>query len=105
MGLRKGMTNNPKGKPAGALNKMSKDMRMQITDFLEENFPKVVKEFNSLKGRDKLKFYTDLLQYAIPKLQSIELQTLESLSENQIDDILAHLKREYNGQKKQDKPD
>jgi hypothetical protein len=78
MGLRKGMTNNPAGKPAGRLNRMSKELRLQISDFLEENFPKVIAEFNKLEGKDKVRLYCDLLPYAVPRLQTTELKTPES---------------------------
>jgi len=37
MGLKKGMTNNPKGKPPGTLNKLSRDMKQTIHEFLTEN--------------------------------------------------------------------
>ena len=50
MGLRKGQTNNPNGRPAGALNKVTKDLRINITEFLENHFDEVIKEWYKLKG-------------------------------------------------------
>jgi hypothetical protein len=73
MGLRKGQTNNPAGKPVGHLNKLSKELRLQINDFLKDNFPKVVEEFEKLEGKDKVRLYVDLLPYSLPRLQSTEL--------------------------------
>jgi len=73
MGLRKGQTNNKAGKPKGALNKLPKDMRVTITDFLQDHWPEVEAEFKKLKGRDKVNFYRDLLQYAIPKMQAVQM--------------------------------
>jgi len=70
MGLPKGRTNNKEGRPPGAVNKLSKEMRENITDFLQDNWVDVVKEFKKLKGKDKLLFYRDLLPYVIPKLQA-----------------------------------
>jgi len=77
MGLRKGQTNNPNGRPAGALNKVTKDLRINITEFLENHFDEVIKEWYKLKGKEKLTFYRDLLQYAVPKLQSVEMKELQ----------------------------
>jgi hypothetical protein len=77
MGLRKGQTNNPNGRPAGALNKVTKDLRINITEFLENHFDEVIKEWYKLKGKEKLMFYRDLLQYAVPKLQSVEMKELQ----------------------------
>jgi hypothetical protein len=94
-GFQRGQSGNPKGRPKGAISKLSKDLRLQISDFLEQNFEKVVKEFNRMSGKDKLKFYTDLLAFALPRLQSIEMHDLESLTEAQIDQILMRLRRDY----------
>jgi hypothetical protein len=74
MGLRKGQTNNPAGKPAGRLNKMSKELRLQISDFLEARFPEVIAEFEKLEGKDKARLYVDLLPYGLPRLQMTELK-------------------------------
>jgi uncharacterized protein (DUF927 family) len=93
MGLQKGQTNNPAGRPAGSLNKLSKDLRKNITDFLEENFEVVQLEWQKLEGKDKLQFYKDLIQYAIPKMQTMEFQSdFERLSDEDLDRIINELK-------------
>lgn len=91
MPLKKGQTNNPNGRPQGAINKLSKGLKENITDFLENNFDEVVKTWNQLDGKDKLIFYKDLLQYSIPKQreQSIDFSLL---SESQLDEIIENLK-------------
>lgn len=95
MGLKKGQTNNPAGRPKGAKNKVGEELRETIAAFLEENFEKVKNDFKSrrLSVRDRLKFYTDLLPYAVPKLQAttLELTNFERLSEDQIDEIIERL--------------
>lgn len=97
MGLRKGMTNNPAGRPKGATNKVGDQMREMIAAFLDQNFEKVKKDFKSrkLSTRDRLKFYTDLLPYAVPKLQSttMELTNFERMSDDQLDEIIERLKK------------
>ncbi len=93
MGLQKGKTNNPAGRPTGSLNKLSKDLRKNITDFLEENFDVVKSEWQKLEGKDKLQFYKDLIQYAIPKMQTMEFQSeFERLSDEDLDRIINELK-------------
>jgi hypothetical protein len=94
MGLRKGQTNNKAGKPKGAVNKLSKDLRITITDFLRDSWPEVIKEFSKLKGRDKVNFYRDLLQYAIPKMQAITMDAdinFNTMSEAELDQIAFRL--------------
>lgn len=93
MGLQKGKTNNPNGRPPGALNKITKDLRKNITEFLETNFDEVVNEWRNLEGKDKLQFYKDLIQYAIPKMQTMEFQSeFERLSDEDLDRIINELK-------------
>ena len=90
------MTNNPAGKPKGTVNKTSAAIRERITAFLEANFDQAQKHFQSpeLSVKDKLKFYTDLLPYAVPKLQSSTLEvSFDSLSDEQLDAIIENLKK------------
>ena len=44
---------------------------MLIASFAEDKFPEIVEEFEKLEPKEKLKFYIDILQYSLPKLQSI----------------------------------
>lgn len=84
------MTNNPAGKPAGALNKLSRDMKQTIHEFLQESWPDVVDEFHSLKGRDKLEFFKDLLQYDLPKMRAMEVSgelNFQTMTEEQLDEL------------------
>lgn len=88
MGLRKGMTNNKAGKPKGAVNKLNKDMRQTIADFLINHWPEVEKEFTKLKGRDKVNFYRDLLQYHIPKMQAVAVELeFNQLTDEQLENL------------------
>lgn len=92
MGLKKGMTNNPRGKPRGAVNRLTRDTRQTITDFLERSWPEVEREFHKLKGKDKCNFYRDLLQYRLPKMQAVAMNLeFENLPEEALDGIAARL--------------
>lgn len=94
MGLPKGRTNNPNGRPAGLVIKMSRDLRKSITEFLEKHFDEVVATWEKLSDQDKVKFYRDLLQYAVPRLQSTQLRTeYDLLTDEQLDHIIDELKK------------
>lgn len=94
MGLKKGQTNNPGGRPTGSTNKISKDLRQSITDFLNENFDKIKADMIKLEPKDRCKFYIDLLKYAVPTLQSTQLTTdFEKLTDEQLDLIINELKQ------------
>ena len=94
MAFEKGISGNPEGRPKGAINKTSTQLRELITDFLEINFEKVVNDFEILKPRDRVKVYCDLLQFGLPRLQAVQLETeFERLPDEQLDQIIENLKK------------
>lgn len=102
MGLPKGRTNNRQGKPAGTLNKMSRDMKQTIHEFLKECWPEVLTEFHKLKGKDKLNFYKDLMQYDLPKMQAMAVSgeiDFKTMTESDLD-ALAYKLYNYGKNKK-----
>lgn len=88
------MTNNPRGKPPGTLNKLSRDMKLTIHEFLTENWDEVVIEFHKLKGKDKLNFYKDMMQFDVPKMQAMAVSAemnFKDMPESALDGIAERL--------------
>ena len=82
------------GRPPGAKNKVPNELRENITAFLSGEFENVKKEFKALSARDKLKFYTELMQYAVPKLQAMQLESdFDRLSDADLNKIIEELKK------------
>lgn len=77
MGLPKGKTNNPAGRPEGSKNKNSKEMREMVTAFVCEQWDKVVNDFDSLEPKERLQFFEKMLQYSLPKLSAQTLDVKE----------------------------
>ncbi len=71
MPFEKGISGNIAGRPKGSKNKAGEGLREVISDFLEQRFEDVVRDFEQLEPRDRIKVYTDLLQYGLPKLQAV----------------------------------
>jgi len=93
MAFEKGISGNPEGRPKGATNRTGTQLREMINDFLENNFEKVVSDFKELKPKDRVKLYCDLLQYGLPRLQAVQLETeFERLPEDQLQAIIDSLK-------------
>ncbi len=92
MGFEKGASGNPNGRPKGSKNKYKGTLRTMIADFLDNNFEKVTRDFKKLPAKDRLKFYVDLLPYAVPKLSSTEMNiSFEQLTDDQLDKLLIEL--------------
>ncbi len=93
MKFKKGESGNPGGRPRGVKNKDTMQLREMITDFLQGNFEEVQKSFNELPPKDKAKLYCDLLQYGVPKLQAVHVETdFDNLSDEQLRSIIEELK-------------
>lgn len=92
MAFKKGVSGNNKGRPKGAKNKAGEDLRNLISGFLEQRFEGIVNDFESLEAKDRIKVYTDLLQYGLPKLQAVSNEfSFEKLNDEQIDEIINRL--------------
>jgi hypothetical protein len=93
MPFKKGQSGNIKGRTKGSSNRTTKQLRESIASFLDNNFQRLENDFELLPPRDRIKFYCDLLQYGLPKLQSVELESdFEHLTDMQIDKIINELK-------------
>lgn len=89
-------TGNP-GRPKGAKNKTSGQIRDRIQSLFDDNFQTIQEDLESLEAKDRLKFMTDLLPYLIPKLQSTTHTTqldLDSMSEEDLDKLINRIVNE-----------
>lgn len=95
MGLKKGTTNNPNGRPKGKPNKVTQDLRQWINNFIDDNREQVQKDWKALEPKDRLVMFERLLKYALPTLQATSLDIdLEQLTDQQLDYIIRQLKNQ-----------
>jgi hypothetical protein len=79
-------------KPKGAQHRTSAALRTRINTFLSDNWERIVEDFEQLEPKERLIFYERLMQYGLPKLQSIEYSAMmERQIENLSDEDLTHL--------------
>ena len=97
MGYKKGQSGNPEGRPKGSHNRVGKDLRERVVNFLSDEFTTVQNDFKKLKPRDRVRLYCDLLQYGLPKLQSVTLEAqLERMTDDQLNDLFKRLRATEN---------
>lgn len=87
---------NP-GRPKGAKNKVSTQMRDLIQQLFDDNYGKIQEDLENLEAKDRLKFLSDLLPYLLPKLQSTTHNTeidLDSMTEEDLDRLIERITNE-----------
>ena len=75
MGLKKGQTNNRRGRPAGVPNKVTKTVREALKDIIQaetKNLPKICKEMTPY---ERGTFFLKLLEYVVPKADEKTAET------------------------------
>lgn len=88
MGLPKGMTNNPRGRPRGVGNKKNIQFRESIAQILNDNWKYVQKDLKTLDPKDRLSFIEKLLPFVVPKIQAVGVMAdLKGLSGEQISNL------------------
>lgn len=72
--IKKGEVRNPNGRPKGSTNKATTQLREMITKLVEREFDNVDTLLLQLEPKERAKFLTDLLKYAVPALSSINME-------------------------------
>lgn len=92
----KGKTNNPNGRPVGAVGKANQDIKQWVKTLLETNQEQFNEDLLAVDAMQRLQIMTSLLRYAIPTLSSVsatdlietEYQHLQKLLDNASPDVI-----------------
>ncbi len=84
MGLKKGQTNNRKGRPAGVPNKTTQQLRQQLRQFVDMNIDRLQKDFDTLEPKERLMFFEKIVKYCLPP----PVPEIEMLTDEQINGLL-----------------
>ena len=96
MPLKKGQTGNPNGRPKGTPNKVTSDLKEWINALINRNLSGIEKDLKGLEPKERLQIFEKLMQYVVPRQQSIsveaqiqaEYQAIESLIEKLPDEAV-----------------
>ncbi|MDR1938644.1 MAG: hypothetical protein LBQ73_09155 [Tannerellaceae bacterium] len=80
-GLPKGRTNNPKGKPIGAVNKVSVSVKSRIAKYVEDDFDSFIKVMEGLEGKDRVKAEIELIKLVVPR--PVNQEELDAIAQSQ----------------------
>jgi len=80
MGIKKGQSGNPNGRPKGRPNKITAEMKDKIQLFIESNFDQIQSDFMMMEPKDRLIIFERLLKYVIPtKVENEVYQPIEKI--------------------------
>ena len=98
--LKKGVVLNPNGRPKGALNRSTQQLKEIINDILNSELGKIDEYLNELEPKERLNFIIKLMPYVIPKQTETIIEDVtekgstidySKLSTDTLRDILANV--------------
>lgn len=111
MAFKKGTSGNPAGRPKGSRNKADKDLKTWIAEVLTNGQGKFEESLNSLTPGEYVKVFVSLLNYGLPKLQSMspgetldaEYRRLEELLQSAPDEAINEIMERINRMKNEER--
>lgn len=88
MGLQKGQTNNPFGRPKGIPNKTTTELRQIFQSFVEANLDRLQADFNQLEAKDRLAFVLQVARLVLPP----PMHELDKMTDQQFSEYLTALR-------------
>ena len=83
------------GRKSGTPNKVTVSMRAWIVGVINDNREKLEKDLDKLPSKERWAIVERLLQYAIPKKQSVQSNiNFDKMTDEQLDEIINQLKNE-----------
>lgn len=85
------------GREKGVENKVTKDLRHGINNFLSANWHKVQDDFDSLTDpKDRLTLIIKMLEFSVPKMRSVDMQAItmqkiDALTDEEINIVIDNI--------------
>lgn len=72
MAFKKGQSGNPNGRPRGAKNKATNELRAWVEKFIADNLDTIESDIKGLEPNERVKFFLALMNYTLPKQQAVK---------------------------------
>ena len=80
--MKKGITNNPNGRPAGKPNLITRELRELLKAVIEKELEALADRLEKLPDEQRLALLVKLLPYILPRVESVNPKDGEPLSLN-----------------------
>lgn len=74
MAFKKGQSGNPNGRPRGAKNKATNELREWVKRLINDNLDTITNDIKELDPNERVKFFLALFNYTMPKQQSVKAE-------------------------------
>ena len=91
MPFKKGTSGNPSGRPKGAANKATDELRSLVAAVIRENWTTFTKDIKQLDPDKRVAIIDRLLRHVLPAPQD----PINSLTVEEIEAVITHLKNRY----------
>jgi CCR4-NOT transcriptional regulation complex NOT5 subunit len=92
MGLPKGKTNNPYGRPKGTPNRTTTEIKELMNQFISHNLDDLQRQYDQLEAKEKLMFFERVLKYVIPQQKDVTQNVdVSNLTEEELDHLLERI--------------
>ena len=92
MGIQKGLSGNPNGRPKGTPNKVTANLRAKINEIVDKQVDLINADLEALEPKERLMIVEKFLSYCLPKLQAQSFEIdFQNLSDQQLDFIINQL--------------
>jgi hypothetical protein len=93
--FKKGESGNPKGRPKGAINRSTEQMKLTIARAVNNSLNSLQEDLERIRKEDPekaIQLSTKLLEYTLPKLKSVDMNAQVELN-TKIEEITINIKR------------